>query len=233
MRQLAIAVAILALWPGLAAAQPLPPHQATLTVHGHGEVRVPPDHARVAAKVVTRAATLEAATAEHRERAERAAKALHDMASDGVAIEQSTFALNEIRTTPRPNASQRDDKPEYQATTTFELKLARIDAVDRAVTALASTGLFEVRSLRFGIGDDNPGLDTARRNAVADARSRATTYAQAAGVQLGDILRIEDGGGPAPREFSMNAPVASSVKVIPPKALTLSASVTMTWTIKP
>jgi uncharacterized protein YggE len=214
-------------------AQPLPPNQATLTVHGQGEVRVPPDHARLTVEVVTRAATLEAATAEHRKRAERAAKALDDMKGDGVTIEQSSFALNEVHTPPRPNAPHGDDKPEYQAATTFEVKLARIDAVDRAITAVAATGLFEVRNLRFGIGDRNPGLDTARRNAVADARNRATTYAQAAGVGLGDILRIEDGGGSMPREFAMNAPMARGMKVIPPQALTLNASVTMTWTIKP
>jgi uncharacterized protein YggE len=97
---------------------------------------------------------------------------------------------------------------------------------------VAATGLFEVRNLRFGIGDRNPGLNETRKKAVEDAQARASTYAQAAGVSLGDVLRIDEGGSAGPREFALAAPMARSVKVVPPETLTLTASVTMTWRIK-
>lgn len=231
MRARLIAVFVLLLSAELAAAQPAGPVEPTLTVRGQGVERVPPDHANLTVDVLTKAASPEAATAAHRERASRAVSALRVMKDDGVQIEQSSFALNEVRL-PRPqNATQDRDRIEYQATTTFQLKLARVDAVDRAVTALAATGLFEVKNLRFGIEDRNAGLDTARMNAVEDARHRAMTYAQAAGVELGDILRIDDTDGRMPREFAVAAPMARSVQIVPPETVTLEAAITMTWRI--
>jgi uncharacterized protein YggE len=204
---------------------------ATLTVRGQGRVQVAPDHANLTAEVVTKGKSADAAVAAHRERASRAARALHNMKAEGVEIERSLFRLNEVRVPTGPTATAGRSETEYRAITTFELKLTRLDAVDRAITAIATTGLFEVRNLRFGIGDRNPGLNAARRNAVADARERAETYAQAAGVQLGDIVRIEDTEVRGPRDFAAEAPLMRSVEVIPPETLTLSASVSMTWRI--
>jgi uncharacterized protein YggE len=213
-----------------ALAQPAERGPATLTVSGQGRVEVPPDHARVTVEVVTKGASPDAATAAHRERASRAGAALRNMRSDGVTIEQSSFALSEARPPVSPNAQQ-PRSAEYRAVTTLELKLVPVANADQAMTALAATGLFEIKNLRFGIEDRNPGLDTARRNAVEDARRRATTYAEAAGVKLGDIFKLEDADTRGPREFALSAPMARSVQVIPPETLAVSASVSITWRI--
>jgi uncharacterized protein YggE len=233
MRRALSAILILAMSSGIAAAQSANQSGPMLITHGQGRVQVPPDHARLTVAVVTKRDTLDAATAAHRNRAQRAVDALRGLKSDGLTIEQSSFALNEVRVPPRPNTRQDQEKPQYQATTTFELKLTRMDAVDHAVTAVAATGLLEVRSLSFGIEDNNAGLNAARKKAVEDARARATTYAAAAGVQLGNVTRIEDSGATGPREFAMRAAAAPGVQVIPPESLMLTASVTMTWRIKP
>jgi hypothetical protein len=233
MRPLLLAAVMVTLCTGLAAAQPRPPDEATLTVNGQGRAQVPPDRATLTVDVETTGKTLESATAAHRERAERAVKALRGMENNGLKIERSTFHLNEIRPPVTPASSQAASKPEYQAGTTFELTLTRLDAVDATITTIASTGLFEVRNIRFGIGDRDPGLKTARKGAIDDAREKAATYADAAGVQLSSILTIEDSGGGGPPEFAAAAPMMRSVKVIPPDTLTLSASVTVTWRIGP
>ena len=91
--------------------------------------------------------------------------------------------------------------------------------------------LFQVRNLRFGLADNNPGANTTRKNALADARERAAAYAQAAGVQLGDIVKIEDTETQGPVLFAAKAPAIRSVEVIPPGNLTLTASATITWRI--
>jgi hypothetical protein len=202
----------------------------TLTVRGEGHVEVPPDHARLTVEVVTKGKSAEAATAAHRDRATRAAEALRGMQNTGVRIERSVFRLDQIRVPPVPAMPDRFNT-EYQAVTSFQLKMSRLDAVDSAVTAIASTGLFEVRNLRFGIDDKNPGLNAARKNAIDDARERATAYAQAAGVKLDAIVRIDETDFRGPREFAVAAPMAGSVQVAPPETLTLSASVTVTWRI--
>ncbi|MBM3528428.1 MAG: DUF541 domain-containing protein [Alphaproteobacteria bacterium] len=213
------------------AAQPAATGQPTLTVHGQGRVQAKPDHANLTAEVATRGKTLEAATTAHRERAQRAANALREMKANGIEIERSTFRLDEVRMTPPPGPAPRREEPEFRAVTTFELKTEQLDRIDAAIAAIAATGLFELRNLRFGIGDKNPGIEAARRAAVADARERAATYAQAAGVKLGDIVRIEDTDARGAREISFSAPVMRSVQVTPPEALTVTAQVTIAWRI--
>jgi uncharacterized protein YggE len=203
---------------------------STLTVNGQGRVDVPPDHARLSVEVITAGANPEAATSAHRERASRATTRLRDMKNDGTSIEQSSFSLGEHRNPERPNAPARS---EYRAATIFELKVAPVANADKAITAIAASGLFEIRHLRFGVDDRNPGFDVARRNAVEDARRRAVTYAEAAGVKLGDIVSINDVDTRHPREAMLTSTMARNVQVIPPEALTLTASVTISWRIAP
>jgi uncharacterized protein YggE len=90
-----------------------------------------------------------------------------------------------------------------------------------------------MRGMRFGIDERNAGLATARKKAVEDARERANTYADAAGVRLGDIVRIDDTEARSPRDFAVPASMARNVQVIPPETLTLTASVAITWRIAP
>jgi uncharacterized protein YggE len=232
MRAPFIAAAILVALSSTVTAQPAVQREPTLTVRGLGRAVVAPDHANLTVEVVTKGRTPEAATAAHRDRASRAGDALRAMRTDGLAIEQSIFRLDEMRQ-PVPNAPQGRGEPDYRAVTTFELKMSRLDAVDRAVTALASTGLFEMRNMRFGIEERNAGVAAARKNAVDDARERATTYAEAAGVRLGDIIRIDDTETRSPRDFAVPASMARNVQVIPPETLTLTASVAITWRITP
>src|SRR5689334_323881 len=91
MRARWIALFVLLFSVGFASAQPANPAEPTLTVRGQGVERVPPDHANLAVDVVTKAASPEAATAAHRDRASRATSALRGMKDDGVQIEQSSF----------------------------------------------------------------------------------------------------------------------------------------------
>ena len=227
MRASTIAAAILIASIGTAHAQiGRQSSAATLTVQGQGRVQVPPDHATLSVEVITKGKTPDAATAAHRERASRAVTALRELANDGLKIESSVFRLNEIR--PQPPERR---ETEYQAVTQFELKLTDVSKVDANVTAIASSGLFEVRGMGFGIEEKNPGLNAARKNAVDDARERAETYAAAASVQLGAIMEIDDSEGRTPRQFATAAPMMRGVQVIPPEQLALSASVRITWQI--
>jgi uncharacterized protein len=231
MRTALIAAVILTWSTSLAAAQRVPTTEPSLTVHGQGRVEVPPDFASINVDVETKAKTAADATAAHRERATRASNVLRDMKPDGVDVVRSNFRLAELRSPPPPSSPSKPSESEFQAVTSFELKMTKIGAVDSAVTKIASTGLFQVRNLRFAVNDDNPGAETARKRAVASTRERASTYAEAAGVRLGEILKIEDLENPGPVLFSAQAPAARSVQVIPPEGLTVTASVVITWRI--
>jgi uncharacterized protein len=98
--------------------------------------------------------------------------------------------------------------------------------LDAAVTDGANT----LNALTFGLADPAPATDAARTEAVADARARAELLAAAAGVSLGPVLAITEGGtgaDPAPmfREASMSpVPVMGG-------EMGISAYVSMTFAI--
>ena len=203
----------------------------SMMIHGQGRVEVAPDYANVTVEVDTRGKTAAAATSSHETRATKAMSLLQELKPQGVEIVRSNFRLTEQRTPPAPANSNRQPENEFLAVTSFELKMTRMDTIDAATTKIAASYLFLVRNSRFGLNDNNAGLDTARKRAVESARHKATAYADAAGVQLGEILRIEDIEAQPPVMFAAQAPAARSVQVVPPESLTLTASVTITWRI--
>ena len=70
---------------------------------------------------------------------------------------------------------------------------ALIDAV-----AQASGPELTMHGVSFSVLDSSPHHREARRLAVADARATAEELAIAAGVRLGDVIAIVDGGGAGP-----------------------------------
>jgi uncharacterized protein YggE len=210
-------------------AQPAGDRGPSITVRGDGRAEVPPDIARLSVEVVTRGKTLETAGSSHKERAAKASTALRALAKDGLTIEQSNFRLDQVRQ-PVPQQGPRQET-EYQAVTSYELKTKKLDTIDAVIAAIADTGLFEMRNVRFGLDEKSNALDMARRDAVADARQRAKVYAEAAGVQLGDVTEITDSEPRMLREFA--APMAArGMQVAPPETIAATAHVTMTWRLK-
>ena len=86
-----------------------------------------------------------------------------------------------------------------------------------------------MNGITFGLAEPTPVLNEARALAVADAKARATVLATAAGLQLGAIEIITEGGafaGPAPmfREAAASVPIENG-------EVGMTASVTVTFGI--
>lgn len=80
----------------------------------------------------------------------------------------------------------------YQASESLLLKWHNVDNVGTAVDGLVQQGGATRISVSFGLNDPKAAQAEARALAVADAKSRANAMAKAAGVQLGQVLRITD-----------------------------------------
>ena len=158
------AALMIALTAAVANAQTAP-REAFITVSGEGHVNVPPEFAEFFADVVTRAESLEAATRQHTERAAKAVAALRGMAKLGVSVERSSFRLDGRPATPRP-AGQKQTPSEYRATTSFAVKVNKLDTLNDAVSSIAGANLFEVRNIRYGLKDEERAIDDARRAAT-------------------------------------------------------------------
>ncbi|HET7467519.1 MAG TPA: SIMPL domain-containing protein [Candidatus Dormibacteraeota bacterium] len=80
----------------------------------------------------------------------------------------------------------------YQAGETLELTWHNVDNVGSALDGLVQQGGAMRISVSFGLNDTKSAQAEARSLAIADAKNRASAMAKAAGVQLGQVLRITD-----------------------------------------
>jgi hypothetical protein len=77
-----------------------------------------------------------------------------------------------------------------------------IDILGAVLDVVVENGANELHGLQFDVTNRRPHLQEARRLAVADARAAADVLADAAGVELGPLIKMSEGGD------RMRAPVA-------------------------
>jgi len=220
------AALIVTMLVGTAYAQTTPSRESFITVAGEGHVNVTPEFAEFFAEVVTRGDSLDGATRQHTERTTKATVVLRGLAKYNVNVERSSFRLEQSRVT-------RDKKQafDYRAITTFALKANQLASLNEVISSIAASGLFEVRTVRYGIKDEERAIDDARRAAVKNARRQAEVYADAAGVKLAEILEIFDGVGQnLGSEASLRA-ATPNVQVSPPATIPFRAGINIKWRI--
>lgn len=203
----------------------------TLSMSGHGEVMGAPDQVQVNAGVTTSGPTAAAALAANTARMRGVFAALVKLGVPEKNIQTSNFSVS-----PQYNNPRNGEVPvltAYQVSNEVTLRLNDVGRLGGALDALVSAGANQMNGISFSIHDPAPLLDQARTGAIADARARAQTYARAAGVTLGRVLSISEGGGEAPRPmFRMAAMVAGSAAPVAAGEQSISADVSVVWEIQ-
>jgi uncharacterized protein YggE len=120
----------------------------------------------------------------------------------------------------------------YQVNNQVRVHLADVGKLGGALDVLVTAGANQMNGIDFTISNPAPLLDQARTQAVADAKAKAQTYAQAAGVSLGAILSISesDNSGPRPVFAPMAMRMAKEVPVAAGQE-SVSAQVSIVWEI--
>ena len=205
-----------------------------IVVTGTGEASARPDVAVLSGGVVVQADTASAALAENT----RAMNAvLEQLRAAGLAqedIQTSQFAVTPLYDT-RPPDPQRMEPPRivgYQVSNQVTARVRDIDRLGATLDALVRAGANSIDGLYFEVADPRQLLGEARDAAVADALAKARRYATAAGVQLGEILAIEEDGSFAPPRPMMRAEAMAASVPIAPGQTELSAGVTITFAIQ-
>jgi uncharacterized protein YggE len=80
----------------------------------------------------------------------------------------------------------------YRASEQLQLKWRNVDTVGKTLDGLVQDGGATQVSVSFGLADPKAAQAEARTLAIADARSRAQAMAGAAGVKLGQLVRVSD-----------------------------------------
>ena len=120
----------------------------------------------------------------------------------------------------------------YRASEQLQLKWHAVDTVGKALDALVHEGGATNVSVSFGLADPKAAKAEARTLAIVDAHSRAQAMAAAAGVKLGQVVRVSDVtfSGYASASFSPKAGAADSSQ-LPVGELNLTVTVEVAYAI--
>lgn len=183
----------------------LPPNNESpgVTVSGSGSVFGEPDVALLSLGVEARARSV----AEARGQAAEAMDAMLIALKDGGVADED---IQTTRFTVQPEFDFINDRQVlrgFVVTNTVTAKIRTIDNTGQLLDGALEAGgdLARVESLQFTIDDPSPLQDQARREAVEEARAKAETLAEAAGVELGRPRTITESGGPVPIPFETAA----------------------------
>lgn len=228
-RTLLLAGLVLAAAALAGVAQPRPAHTAsvpstrTITVTGNGTATGVPDRAAFQFGVVTKAATASAALTRS---STVAAAVIAALKSAGVAAAD----LQTAGVSLSPQTSQDGTRiVGYTASNSVSATMPLTKA-GAAVDAAVGAGADSV---------SGPGLDTSDRDALyrraleqafAVAKKKASTLAGAAGLQLGAVQTMSEGGGTVPVPITASPTAGESVP-IEPGTQRISATVTVTFAV--
>lgn len=92
----------------------------------------------------------------------------------------------------------------YRVANQVHVRVRELDGLGPLLDELVDSGANRINGIAFDVEDAQALLDKGRREAVRDARRRADLYAEAAGVKLGRLLRVEetDSSPPVPMRLS-------------------------------
>ena len=215
-------VAALPLAAPAAAQEPAP----RIVVTGEGRAQTAPDRASFTAGVQAEALQAGEALAAASERMRAVFAAL-----EGAGVAPEDLRTSELSVDPVWDHGPDGRQPRVRGFAATNLVTVTVrppaedagtDALGRRlgtlIDAVGAAGANRIQGIGFEAADPVAALTAARRAAVEDARARAATLADAAGVALGPVLSIREGpaGGPGPMlaraEMAMDAaPVAPGV----------------------
>lgn len=199
-----------------------------LTLTGEASVNVAPDLATVSIGVTTNEDTAAKALAAN---TEAMTKVIGQLKSAG--IEESDIQTSSLSIGPVWADGVQPSKREisgYSATNMVTVRVRNLDNLGPVLDASVADGANALNGLGFELAEPQPALDQARKLAVEDAKRKAQLIADAAGVTLGPIMSIREGGdvgGVRP----MAAQFARDSVPVQAGEINYSSDVTITWRI--
>ena len=208
-----------------------PTSTGTIVVSGTGRVAVQPDVADLRLGVTVAKPTVEAARGE----------AAATMDAILRAVDGAGVARADVRTamlSVQPRYDYRDGRAPvltgYEIANVVEVSVRDLSTLGDVIDATLTAGATSMDALSFRLADPRPAEREARRQAMAEARSRADVLAEAAGVTVQGVSDIVEGQPVRPP-----GPVAKAERMAlaadpgtPVEAGTLEVAVTVSVTYR-
>ncbi len=207
----------------VAGAAPLP----QISTNGVGELKLPPDRARLVFSVETSGPD---AAAVGRDNAQRMAGLREALNRQGVPAARVQTVGYSLRNQPRVRS--REAKPEnwFVGRNAVRIEYDDINRVGTIVDAALAGGANQVEELVFGLADEGVARRQALAAAVRNARAQAETMAQSAGGRLGELIELRSvGPGVRQAPFEARTLAASAETSISRSEISVTEQVSARW----
>ncbi len=233
LRQILTAIFLTFLFFTPALAQDIKPPR-TMTLAGHGEVRIAPDMAVVMIGVLSQGDTAADALKANTAAMQAVLASLREAEIEEKDIQTSNFTVQ-----PRYDYNTGNQPPRlagYDVSNNVTVAVRKLDGLGAVLDKAISAGSNQINGVLFQVAKPETAIDEARKLAVADAARKAKVYAGAAAVALGDILSMSESSGiqpPIPLDSQMMARAEKSADVpIARGEQVMSVDVNIVWEIK-
>lgn len=211
---------------GIVQAQNTP---GVMTVSGAGQVLVEPDMATISLGVEVEAPTADRAL---RLNAFRMREIIDVLLASGIEkrdIQTSQLTLHPQRSFRSSSSNAPLKVTGFLATNLVQVKVRNLPALGPVLDALTKSGANRIQNIQLGITRPEPHQDQARRLATKEALRKARLFAEAAGVTLGPLVSLSEGGSPVQPQFRMQA-MADSMPIAEGE-LAITATVTLQFSM--
>lgn len=192
-------------------------NETLLTVSATGRADTRPDEARLQLGVQSQAGSAGEASRANRGKMDRVTAALAQLGVKPDDIQTRNISLNRI--------DYGEERGRFRAYNVVEVTMRDMAKVGEAVTAVTEAGANVLSGPSLRVSDQESANRSAYAAAYKAARQRADTYAEAAGLEVGRVLAIYD-GGEAPQMVSMDSAMESGPRAVsapPPPPAPFSA----------
>lgn len=203
-----------------------------VVVTGLGTVEMTPDMATINVGVRTDAANASQALENNSVATGEMLTLLSELGIEQRDIQTSNLSLSPVWDNRGSDADSRPHIVAYRVSNNVTVTVRSLGDLGAILDDIVRNGANEFYGLTFGLQNPAPVLDEARVKAIQDAQYKASLYATAAGVELGDILSISEPGASAPEPI-VRAEFAARAVAVPVAAgeIGTSAQVTIVYAI--
>lgn len=231
MGLLALAVAIIMTGPSMA--QDLKPSDRTMQISASGRAVAEPDMATISTGVLSEAETAKDALAANTTTMNKVMEALHAAGLEPRDIQTSDFSVQ-----PKYQYYQDNTPPKmigYTVANQVFIRVRDLKKLGAVLDRVVEMGSNQVSGIQFELSTAATMRNDARKQAIANAIDIARLYAEAAGVSLGPILRIEEApqySGPVANYRAAADVAAASPVPIAAGVSAIEVQVMVTWALK-
>lgn len=166
-----------------------------ISLTGTGNISIAPDMAAISFGVVKEAKTARAALDENNKAMASILKAMEDNGIDKKDLQTSGFNIQPKYFYPKRKSNGEQPAPEitgYRVANNITIRIREIEKAGEILDLSVTLGINSGGNIQFTNSDTTAVLKEARIKAVEDALEKAQTLAQAAGVELGNMISISE-----------------------------------------